>query len=62
MKTIIVLALSAFLSVTVVSSFSPVYAAALGAMSGKSDWATRGYKQAAKQKKAKGAKMMKKQQ
>jgi hypothetical protein len=62
MKTIIVLALSAFLSVTVVSSFSPVYAAAPGAMSGKSDWATRGYKQAAKQKKPNGAKMMKKQQ
>jgi hypothetical protein len=50
MKTIIVLALSAFLSVTVVSSFSPAYAAAPGAMSGKGDWATRGYNQAAKQK------------
>jgi hypothetical protein len=56
MKTISVLALSAFLSVTVVSSFAPVYAAAPGAMSGKSDFATKGYKQAAKQKKAKGAK------
>jgi hypothetical protein len=58
MKTIVMLTLSAFLSVTVVSSFSPVYAAAPGAMSGKSDWATRGYKQAAKQKKAKGAKVV----
>ena len=56
MKTIAVLATSAFLSVTVVSSFSPVYAAAQGAMSGKSDWATKGYKQAAKPKKAQGAK------
>jgi hypothetical protein len=50
MKTIAVLAASAFLSVTVLSSFSPVYAAAPGAMSGKGDWATRGYNQAAKQK------------
>jgi hypothetical protein len=50
MKTIAVLAASAFLSVTVLSSFSAAYAAAPGAMSGKSDWATRGYNQAAKQK------------
>ena len=54
MKTITVLAVSAFLSVTVLSSFTPVYAAAPGAMSGKSDFATRGYRQAAKEKKAKG--------
>jgi hypothetical protein len=59
MKTISVLALSAFLSVTVVSAFAPVYAAAPGAMSGKSDWATKGYKQATKQKKAQGTKMPK---
>jgi hypothetical protein len=54
MKTITVLAVSAFLSVTVLSSFAPVpaYAAAPGAMSGKSDFATRGYRQAAKEKKA----------
>ena len=56
MKTITVLAVSAFLSVTTLASFSPAYAAAPGAMSGKGDYATRGYNQAAKQKKAKGAK------
>jgi hypothetical protein len=57
MKTITVLAVSAFLSVTVLSSFSSVaYAAAPGAMSGKSDWASRGYNQPAKAKKAKGTK------
>jgi hypothetical protein len=56
MKTITVLAVSAFVSVTTLSSFSPAYAAAPGAMSGKSDYATRGYNQAAKQKKTKGAK------
>jgi hypothetical protein len=62
MKTITVLAVSAFLGVTVLSSFSPAYAAAPGAMSGKGDYATRGYNQAAKQKKAKGAKMAPKRQ
>jgi hypothetical protein len=63
MKTITVLAVSAFLSVTVLSSFSSVaYAAAAGAMSGKGDYATRGYNQAAKQKKVKGAKTAPKQQ
>jgi hypothetical protein len=56
MKTITILAISAFLSVTIVSSFSPAYAASQGAMSGKSDWATDGYKQAAKEKGAKTAK------
>jgi hypothetical protein len=56
MKTIAMIAASAFLVVTTLSSFSPAYAAAPGAMSGKGDWATRGYKQAAKQKKANGAK------
>ncbi len=62
MKTITVLAISAFLSVTMVSSFAPAHAAAPGAMSGKSDYGTRGYRQAAKQK-AKGAKtVMPKQQ
>ena len=56
MKAITVLAVSTFLGMTVLCSFSPVaYAAAPGAMSGKSDWASRGYRQAAKQKKAKGA-------
>jgi hypothetical protein len=50
MKTIAVLAASAFLILTVLSSFSAAYAAAPGAMSGKGDWATRGYNQAAKQK------------
>jgi len=55
MKTIAVLATSTFLSVTIPSSYSPAYAAAPGAMSGKADFATRGYNQAAKQKKAKGA-------
>jgi hypothetical protein len=63
MKTITVLALSAFLSVTVLSSFSSVaYAAAAGAMSGKGDFATRGYRQAAKEKKAKGATTVPKRQ
>jgi hypothetical protein len=56
MKTIAVIAACAFLGVTTLSSVSPACAAAPGAMSGKSDWATRGYNQAAKQKKAKGAK------
>ncbi|HEV7603006.1 MAG TPA: hypothetical protein VGO49_22450 [Bradyrhizobium sp.] len=56
MKTITGFAVSAFLGATILSSFSPVYAAAPGAMSGKGDYATRGYNQAAKQKKAKGAK------
>jgi hypothetical protein len=32
------------------SSFTSAYAAAPGAMSGKSDWATRGYNQGAKWK------------
>jgi hypothetical protein len=59
MKTIAVLAASAFLSVTVLSSFSVAYAAAPGAMSGKGDYATKGYKQATKQKKAQGTKMPK---
>ena len=56
MKTTVVLAVSAFLCVTILSSYV-AYAAAPGAMSGKGDWATRGYNQAAKQKKAKGANM-----
>ena len=57
MKTITVLAVSAFLSVTSLSSFTPApaYAAAPGAMSGKSDFATRGYRQAAKEKKVRGS-------
>jgi hypothetical protein len=59
MKTIAVLAVSAFLSMTIASSFSPVYAAAPGAMSGKGDWATRGYNKAAKAKGMKGAKTAK---
>ena len=60
MKTITVLAISAFLSVTIASSFSSAYAAAFGAMSGKSDFATRGYNQGTKQKAAvKGAKTTK---
>jgi hypothetical protein len=59
MKTIVVLAAYALLSVMVLSSFAPApaYAAAPGAMSGKSDFATRGYRQAAREKKVKaGAK------
>jgi hypothetical protein len=63
MKTIAVLVASAFLSVTVLSSFSAAYAAAPGAMSGKGDWATRGYNRAAKQKMmAKPAKVAKPKQ
>jgi hypothetical protein len=48
MKVIVVLALSAFLSLG--SSFTSAYAAAPGAMSGKGDYATRGYNQGAKWK------------
>ena len=59
MKTIAVLAVSAFLCVTLASSFSPAYAAARGAMSGKGDWATSGYKKAAKETGTKGAKTVK---
>ena len=50
MKVIIALALSAFLSLAISSSFTSAYAAAPRAMSGKSDWATRGYNQGAKWK------------
>jgi hypothetical protein len=50
MKVIIALALSAFLSLAINLSFTPAYAAARGAMSGKGDFATRGYNQAAKEK------------
>jgi hypothetical protein len=57
-----VLALSAFLSVTVLSSFSPAYSAARGAMSGKGDFATKGYNQAAKQKMMMKRKKVMKQQ
>jgi hypothetical protein len=56
MKSIAVIAACAFLGVTILSSFAPAYAAAPGAMSGKSDYGSRGYKQAAKQKKPRGAK------
>jgi hypothetical protein len=59
MKTIIVLTLSAFLSMAIASSFSPAYAAAFGAMSGKADFATKGYKQPPKDKNMKGAKTAK---
>jgi hypothetical protein len=59
MKTIAVLAIFTFLGVTVASSFAPAYAAARGAMSGKSDYATRGYNRAAKEKNAKGIKTVK---
>lgn len=62
MKTIFTLVLAGFVSVTVLSSFSSVaYAAAPGAMSGKGDYATRGYYQAAKQKKMKATKPSPKQ-
>jgi hypothetical protein len=44
---------------TIAASFTPAYAAAGGAMSGKGDFATRGYNQAAKEKKVKGAKTVK---
>ena len=47
MRVITVLALTAFLSSTIGASFTPAYAAARGAMSGKGDYATRGYNQGA---------------
>ena len=47
MRVLTVLALTAFLSSTIAASFTPAYAAAPGAMSGKGDWATRGYNQGA---------------
>ena len=59
MKPIIVVAIVAFLGAVLASSFVPAYAAAPGAMSGKRDWATRGYNQAAKQKQMNNAKMKK---
>jgi hypothetical protein len=59
MRAITILALTAFLSLTIAASFTPAYAAAAGAMSGKGDFATRGYNQAAKEKKVKGAKTVK---
>ncbi|WMT78817.1 hypothetical protein [Bradyrhizobium sp. Ash2021] len=59
MRAITILALTAFLSLTIAASFTPAYAAAGGAMSGKGDFATRGYNQAAKEKKVKGAKTVK---
>ena len=40
MRVITVLALTAFLSSSIAASFTPAYAAAPGAMSGKGDWAT----------------------
>lgn len=59
MKTIAVLAVIAFLSVSFSSSFSPAYSAAFGAMSGKGDFATKSYNNASKEKKAKGEKTAK---
>jgi hypothetical protein len=40
MRAITILALTAFLSLTIAESFTPAYAAARGAMSGKGDYAT----------------------
>jgi hypothetical protein len=56
------LVMSAFLSLTVASSFAPAYAAPPNRMTGQ-DWATRGYNKAAKEQKMKmkNMKMMKKQ-
>lgn len=54
MKIAITLLVSAFLTAVVASAFSvTAYAAARGAMSGKSDYATSGYKKLAKEKKMK---------
>jgi basic membrane lipoprotein Med (substrate-binding protein (PBP1-ABC) superfamily) len=50
MRAISILALTAFLGLTIAASFTSAYAAAPGAMSGKGDFATRGYNQAAKEK------------
>jgi hypothetical protein len=61
-KTIVAIILSVFLSATLASSFTPAFAAARGAMSGKGDYATKGYNQAAAKEKPKGAKMTKKPQ
>ncbi|WP_454628441.1 hypothetical protein [Bradyrhizobium cenepequi] len=54
MKSIIVLAVIVVASSTIASSLTPAYAAAFGAMSGKADYATKGYKQGPKEKTIKG--------
>jgi hypothetical protein len=60
MKSILFLAAAVLVYSTIATTFTPVYAAAPGAMSGKGDWATRGYNQAAKQKQMKSTKATKK--
>ena len=57
MKPITLLAIAALLGLTLATPSAPSYAAAPGAMSGKGDWASRGYYQAAKQKQMKAGKM-----
>ncbi|WP_407179023.1 hypothetical protein [Bradyrhizobium sp. STM 3562] len=61
MKLVVLLAIAALLGLTLASTTVPSYAAAPGAMSGKGDWATRGYNQAAKEKQMKSTKAKKQQ-
>ncbi|MGY3621526.1 hypothetical protein [Bradyrhizobium sp. USDA 10063] len=59
MKALISLIVLAFVVMVIASSETPSYAASFGAMSGKGDFGTKGYKQAAKEKAAKGTKAQK---
>ena len=59
MKALALGIVCAFLGLAFAPSSTPAYAAAFGAMSGKGDFGTGGYKSAAKEKKAKGAKTAK---
>jgi hypothetical protein len=61
MKTLTTLVISAFLSLTVASSFAPAYAFGPPNRMAGQDYATRGYNKAAKEKKMKNMKVMKKQ-
>jgi hypothetical protein len=62
MRTVIITSLFAFACLTISASFEAARAAAPGAMSGKSDYGSKGYDQAAKEKKAKTGMTKKKPQ
>jgi hypothetical protein len=62
MRTITLAVLMAFLCLTTMASFTTVKAASPGAMSGKYGYGSKGYAQAAKEKKAPKATKMKKPQ
>jgi hypothetical protein len=59
MKAVTITTLFAFICLSVAASFTPVQAASAGAMSGKYNYGSKGYRQAAKEK-ATGTKKMKK--